>query len=341
MSDKISVVMSTYDTPVNYLNEAICSILEQTYSNIEFVIICDGSEKEYQYILANYKDERMKVLLNRQNRGLAYSLNRGISESSGRYIARMDSDDISLPDRLERELDYLKRKKLDLCSSAVYPFGDRYGRKVRLFNSREDIRVSMLFMATLMHPTVIGKREVFEKNKYNEDYICAQDFELWSRLIDGYNIGYYDKPLLMYRIHEKQATVEKKKIQYEMARRIIEKNASKINGEYDEKIFKCLWLLGGREKITKTNYQEFSQLIDYTLGVNNMYKKYDEKSMKRIFNNRFFELMIKYKVFTCGLPSIKKLLHFYNLEDLAIYCLNKVSGKIRQYAMIKGEGKTK
>lgn len=339
MSEKVSIIMATHETPKNYLNASIKSILNQNYSNIEFIVVCDGVEEEYEYILANYKDKRLKVLFNKQNKGLPFSLNRGIDESTGEYIARMDSDDISLPNRIEDELNFLKQRKLDLCGSAAYTFGDEYGMKKRLFASREDIKVWLLFMTTLVHPTVIGKSKVFKNNKYNTEFVCAQDFELWSRLVDKYSIGFLNKPLLDYRIHKKQASIAKGRIQYSMAKAVVEKNACKISGEYDEKVFKCLWLLGGRERITKSNYQEFSHLIDYVLRLNDEYKKYDRKAMKRIFCSRYFELSLKYKIFPHDYSSIKKILHLYNLRDLTLFGSNAILGKVHKHDIIGGEDK--
>ena len=330
MNEKISVIMSTYNTPRDYLKESIESILGQTYTNLELIIICDGTKDEYQYILSNYKDEKVKVLLNRQNKGLAYSLNRGISESSGQYIARMDSDDISLPNRLTEELDYLKRNKLDLCGTAAYSFGDKYDKKSRLFISPEGLKIWMLFMATLIHPSVLGKKELFLDNKYNESYLCAQDFELWSRIIDNYRIGYCSKPLLRYRIHDKQITTKKGQLQRQMAEKIIRKNATKISGMYDEKVFRCLWLLGGRERIKESNCKELNELIDYVLVLNHTNKKYDEKLMKKIFYSRFFELVLKYRIAIHDFAMIKKIVRLNNLKDMAFYGTDKILSKFRK-----------
>ncbi len=322
--DKVSVIMSTYNTPKSYLRSAIDSILSQTYKNLELIVVCDGSKEEYNYLKSEYKDDRIKLILNEENKGLPYSLNLGIEKSTGKYIARMDSDDISLTNRISEELEFLRRSDLDLCGTSALLIGNTRGKKKLLFNSPEEIEVQLLFRATLIHPTIIGKRCLFERYKYDNDFTCSQDFELWSRMSGNCRIGNCDKCLLEYRVHKKQASFEKSQIQRELSRRIIEKNSSKITGKYDEKICKCLWFLSGREKITKKNYKEFSRMIDYTLEKNHEFCKYDDKLIKKIFYNRFFEQIIKNRIYIGNLTCFGKVLHSYNVSDLFHELINLV-----------------
>lgn len=324
MRDKISVIMSTKDTPKEYLDASIRSILSQTFNNIEFIIVCDGSEEDYQYINAKYDDPRIKVLLNRVNKGLPYSLNRAISNCTGNYIARMDSDDISMPDRLEKELAFIKKNKVDICGTTARYIGDKKGTKRLLFNSPADLKSQLLFRSVLIHPTVFCKRSFFEKNRYSERFLCSQDYELWSRTSEKNTFGILKRRLLLYRVHDKQASVSKKKIQQDFAKEIIRSNASKITGEYDEKIFECLWFLSGRERVTGQNYKKLSKLIDYTLKMNRVYRNYEEKSIKKVFYNRFFEEIIKEKAFVVDIGSLKKIIKLYNIIDLFYYYSNKL-----------------
>lgn len=322
--DKVSVVMSTYETPKSYLRDAVDSILAQTYKNLELIIVCDGSKEEYDYLKSEYKDDRIKLILNEENKGLPCSLNIGIEKSTGKYIARMDSDDISLPNRISEELDYLQRYDLDICGSAALLFGDTRGKKKLLFNSPEEIEIQLLFRAALIHPTVIGKKEVFRRYKYDNSFTCSQDFELWSRMSGHYRIGNCDKCLLKYRVHKKQVSSRKSYIQSELSKKIIKENSCKITGEFDENIYKCLWFLSGREKITKNNCGEFSRMIDYTLEKNHEFHKYNDKLIRRIFYNRFFEQAIKNGIYVGNLAYYKKVLRLYNITDLSHKLVNRI-----------------
>jgi len=118
MDVKVSIVMSVYNAQ-KYLDEAIESILNQTYSNFEFIIINDGSTDKSLEIIENYakKDSRI-IVINRENKGLIYSLNEGIRKANGKYIARMDADDISLPQRLEKQVEFMeKNKNIGICGT--------------------------------------------------------------------------------------------------------------------------------------------------------------------------------------------------------------------------------
>ena len=288
MMEKVSVVMATYNTNRSFLKEAIYSILNQTYENIELVIVCDGSKEEYEYITNEYKSPKIRVLLNEENKGLPYSLNRAIESSTGQYIARMDSDDISFTERIETQMNYLKKNNLDLCGTNAVLFGIEKGIKRILWNAPDEVKGQLMFRATLIHPTVLGKRSVFNEFKYNERFLCSQDFELWGRVIEHYNIGICPKPLLKYRIHGSQASIAKQEMQKQNSQAIIHANVERYY-KNDQRIFQCLWLLSGREAITKNNLKQLDALIDYMI-YNNNDQLIETKVLSKVLINRFFEL---------------------------------------------------
>lgn len=316
MKEKVSVIMSTYKTDRNILTESINSILKQTYSNFEFIIVCDGDSDEYKF-LKSFRDRRIRLIKNNKNMGLAYSLNKAIQCANGNYIARMDSDDISLPNRLENQVDYLnKNPNIYLCSTYVEMFGDSFGKKKVYLKSCDEIKSQLLYRAVLIHPTVMGRREIFDKYKYNNDFLCSQDFELWSRISEEYNISIIPVVCLKYRIHNKQASIEKRQMQVEFSKRIIKENSKKITGNFDEKIYKCLCVLSGREKINKNNYLLVSNEIDYIISQNKIYNHYDQKCLKKVLYNRYFELLLKNKIFTLHYSALNKILRLYNLNEI-------------------------
>ena len=118
--DLISVVMSNYNTPINYLKESIDSVLNQTYSNFEFIIIDDGSTDDSLKFIKSYDDPRIKLIVNEENIGLTKSLNKGLKAAQGEFIARMDSDDICYPERFEKQIEYM-RKHPDTTVCGTWP----------------------------------------------------------------------------------------------------------------------------------------------------------------------------------------------------------------------------
>ena len=206
---KISVIMSVYNTPIEYLKESIDSILNQTYEDFEFIIINDNSNDLTTDFLSTYKDNRIRLFTNETNLGLTKSLNVALNNSTGKYIARMDSDDIALPNRLEEQLEYIENNPqyIAIGSNFKKSNSDKIIKKHNM--SRETRRCRMLFYNEgLCHPTAFINNEILIKYdiKYDENILKAQDYALWVELLKYGNIGNIDKNLLTYRIHKRQVT---------------------------------------------------------------------------------------------------------------------------------------
>lgn len=184
---KVTVLMSVYNGE-KYIKEATDSILNQTFEDFEFLIINDGSTDRTPLILKSYKDSRIKVHNNRKNKGLTKSLNIGLRMAKGKYIARMDADDISYPQRLEKEiLTIEKDKEIGMVTSWIDEFGlinkhSDYFIRVRTANSPEEIFYTLLFHNCIAHSTVLFKKGlVLSLNGYAKIYKQAQDYDLWVK----------------------------------------------------------------------------------------------------------------------------------------------------------------
>ena len=313
---KVSIIMSTYKTDLKILNEAIESILNQTYKNIELIIVCDGDVNEYNR-LKKIEDSRVKVILNEKNKGLPYSLNLAIEKSTGEYIARMDSDDIATNDRIEKQVIFMEQhKNIGACGTDAMLFGDKNKKKKLYLNSTEQIKIQLLFRAVFIHPTIMARRAVFNKFKYNEKFRCAQDFELWSRIIEEYDMAIIPIIGLKYRVHKEQASIERKEEQARLSMETIKNNSKKITGAYDDKICETLYVLGGRKIISKENCKEISKNIDYIIERNTKSQRYSQKDLKKVLYNRFFELVVKNKIFLLNFSIIKKCFRIYNIKEI-------------------------
>lgn len=188
-----------------FLREAIDSILAQTYDNFEFLIVDDGSTDQSRQIISSYSDPRIVLISNEINKGLIFSLNRGVAEARGLYIARMDADDIADPRRLESQLSFVKDNNLDVAGASAKIFGNCSRRILSYPLQHEQLIFRLLFGSAFAHPLVFAKTQCLKENPYSEQYPCAEDYELWCRLAtQGYRFGNEDKILLFYREHSEQ-----------------------------------------------------------------------------------------------------------------------------------------
>ena len=208
---EISVIMSVYNGE-KYLAEAIDSIIGQTFKSWELIIVNDCSLDSTGEILERYalQDERIRVLSNEVNLKLPTSLNKAIENSRGRYIARMDADDISLPERLEKQYSFMENNKdVDLSScrfmnlkGEAYYSGGCGGRC-----DSDALNALLLVTNPILHPGVIAKAEVMKELNYDTSLTCSEDLELWTRMVSkGKKIQILPRCLLLYRLHDKQIT---------------------------------------------------------------------------------------------------------------------------------------
>lgn len=202
----ISVIMSVHNTETEYLDIAIQSILDQTFRDFEFILIDDGSDKECAGELQKFKDERIQLITNPENYGLTKSLNIGLRKARGRYIARMDADDYSYPERLRRQYRYMERhKEIDILGTWV-----KEGKKIQKCCGNVSSRwryTRMLFdNVGIFHPTAFIRADFLKDNHlfYDEEFKKAQDFELWSRCLRIGRMYVFPEVLLDYRIHKGQ-----------------------------------------------------------------------------------------------------------------------------------------
>ena len=185
---KVTVLMSVYNGE-KYLNEAIDSILRQTFKDFEFLIVNDGSTDKTGEILKSYNDPRIKIIDNEKNIGLTRSLNIGLRIAKGEYIARQDADDISMPERLEKELSIIENNSEIIMVACWIKIIDENSNKIRFwqadieYNSPEEIYYTLFFENCIAHSTVLFDKELVLKiGGYNESFQKSQDYELWSRL---------------------------------------------------------------------------------------------------------------------------------------------------------------
>ena len=230
----ISVLMSTYNEPIEYIIDSINSILAQTYENFEFVIINDNPIRvdldEYLnklYIL----DRRIKIIKNESNIGLTASLNKGLRYCSGLYIARMDADDISEPFRLEKELEYIIKQDLDIVGAYIQPIsptGENYGKSKKYPVWNGGCRRYLKSRSSLIHPTWLVKREVYEVLDGYRNVKYCEDYDFLIRASKIYKLACCPWICLRYRINPNGISVSNK-ITQKVYSKYLRKNFNRIN----------------------------------------------------------------------------------------------------------------
>jgi glycosyltransferase involved in cell wall biosynthesis len=304
MKEMISVVMGVYNEPVFLVKQAIDSILKQTYKHLEFIIINDNPrDVDIDNFIKSYGDPRIKYHRNIENLGLAKSLNVGIKIAKGEFIARMDADDISFIDRLEKQLLFLNNNsQIDVVGSAAMII-DEIGAKKGLFKcpiTSEQIKVTALLGVPFIHPTVVFRKKVFAEYDfyYNEDYTTAQDFELWSRLVHRMNVANLAEPLLYYRKSEYQISTRKINEQTEFFRKALEQQFKNLNIDFTKKELDLIQLF--TRNLDKTAFsiglvKETGKILEKIYFELGKKKVYDIELLKLSLLKKHIDLLRFYK----------------------------------------------
>lgn len=198
---KVSVILPVYNAE-KYLNEAIDSILNQTFTDFELIIINDGSTDNSEKIIDSYNDDRLIKVNNDVNLKLIATLNKGIDLAKGEYIARMDADDISLPERFNKQVKFLdEHKDYVVVGSNYEAFGDESFIS-NLPTQDEHIRLELFFSNPFAHPSVMMRKEILTKKniRYQTKYLHMEDLALWFDLSKHGKCSNLSENLLRYRV---------------------------------------------------------------------------------------------------------------------------------------------
>ncbi|MBP5406292.1 glycosyltransferase [bacterium] len=233
----ISVVMPVYNRE-QYLKESIESILNQTFTDFEFIIVDDQSTDSSWQIIQEYadKDSRIAAVKNNEIKGCWAARNFGWDLAQGKYMAIMDSDDIALPERLQKEFDFMEQHpEIDICGSWMEKFGADCGKTTSYPLSHDEIRDTMFFEDSIPQPTIFMKLASFEKFHLKYTNNVAEDYDLWCRAIDNLKFANIPEVLMLYRVHENQTGIANKKEQDNGANYIRIRNLKNIGITLSEK----------------------------------------------------------------------------------------------------------
>lgn len=207
ITPRVSILMPVYNNG-DYVAEAIESMLSQTFDDFELIVLDDYSTDHSRQVIESFTDKRIIYHRNEKNLGLANNLNVGLDLARGEFIARMDGDDISLPERLQIQVNFLeKHPDIDLCSCGLEKFGKETDVWIRETDP-EQVKITMMFYSPVLHATSVWRREAFEKHqlRYRQAAFPAEDYDLWARAVFHCKLVNIPQVLYKYRIHGIQVT---------------------------------------------------------------------------------------------------------------------------------------
>lgn len=207
MAPLVSIVMPCFNAG-RWLGAALDSLQRQTLRDLEIIAVDDASTDATPGLLAQRarSDPRVRPVRLERNLGPGAAANRGLAESRGQFIARLDADDLAMPGRLEAQLAFLRQTGVDLCGSWFVEFGQGLPRTTRWPHAETAVKAGLLFQSPICHPTVMARRQVFERHPYRPDARLAEDYDLFSRASAEFRLANVPRALVRYRRHPGQAS---------------------------------------------------------------------------------------------------------------------------------------
>ena len=293
-SPKISLIMSVYNGE-DYLAEAIDSVLKQTFTDWELIVINDCSTDSTGEILEKFAamDERVKVYPNEVNLRLPSSLNRAMTFAQGKYIARMDADDICLPDRLEKQYAFMEENPqvaLSSCRFMTLKNGTVSSGGCGGRSENEYIRALLLVTNPILHPGIIAKADVIKNLGYDKSFTCTEDMEIWTRFVlENHKIEILSEYLMIYRLHDKQITETTLEKQHREVVAIQKKYMGKLldmmSSQQEEFYIKGIYFRDNKD------IKKFCDLYKWMKKTNRKTKSFEEDAL----NYAMFEILAEYK----------------------------------------------
>ena len=280
----ISVIMPVYNC-APYIEQAVNSILNQTLTSFEFLIIDDASTDKTAEIIQRIEDSRIKLIIKQKNSGYTNSLNMALSLAKGKYIARMDGDDFSYPERFTSQVDFLeKNEDISIVGSSFCIMNSN--KRVSHPTSSEECKVRLLHSTVLGHPTVMLRRQFLSdfNLQYDASKESTEDYDLWVRASAVGNISNVPEVLLDYRVHESQVSVLRKQLQSDIA--------DQVRLQYAKVHFNDL--IQGKESLyLKFVTNAITDFESYLLCKELAAQLIEHNARHRNFNGEYFELFIQ------------------------------------------------
>ncbi len=325
----ITVFMAVYNGN-RYLEQAINSVLSQTFSDFEFLIINDGSTDNSWEIISRYKDPRIRLLNNEENRGLIFTRNRGVQEALGEYFAILDCDDIAVSNRLEIQNSFfIKNPDLALCSGRALNI-DSQGRTISespVING--DRNVGLIFGNFLINSAVMIKTDIIKVvGSYNAND-PAEDYDLAMRISQSYPIEMMDDILVKYRIHENNISLSNIGRLQKVEKNILRDFHSRFKIHSNERIVDLhhSFLTGKMDDFELFEYKSF---LEGFFNNAKVLERYNHHALRKLLFNKWVQVLVLKGGRNSFLLLFKS--HLYHYSVLSFKHLRRVFKKtVREF----------
>lgn len=298
-SPAVSVIMPVYNAEL-YLKEAVDSILSQSFADFELFIIDDASTDKSIEILNSFNDHRITLIRKSVNTGYTDSLNMAIPLTKGKYIARMDADDVSLENRFQVQFNYMEAHQDVLVLGTMYKIIDKETVRHYMPIDHDEVKLFALMKTPVAHPTVFIRRSVFDQYnlRYDRAFEPAEDYDLWSRILEYGKIENLPDVLLYYRVHTQQTSAYRSKKQLEMANRIRSRQLERLmalSSDMYDSVFVIKTLSYQLLNITSEDLVKVDALLKDLVAANKDKKIYNDLLFAKFLNEIWWHHVLKLK----------------------------------------------
>lgn len=231
---KLSITVPAYNRE-NYIGPCLESLLNQSFTDFEIIVVNDGSTDKTVEIIESYKDSRIKLYHNEQNRGIVYTRNRGFELSKGEYIAILDSDDISVQGRLQKQVTFLDQNlKVGLVGGFAEVIDENGQSEGKVWFSNFDqkkLNTRLFFENCIAQSSVMLRKSALPNPAYRSEYPPSEDFDLWVQISRNWEVCNIPEVLIQYRVHSKNISKEENSVQIQNANKILLYQAEELIGE--------------------------------------------------------------------------------------------------------------
>lgn len=342
---RVTVLMPAYNC-AHYVARSIKSILKQTFSDFEFLIIDDGSTDNTDEVILSFSDERINYIHNERNLGVAKTLNHGLKLAKGEYIVRMDSDDISRPMRIERQVKFMDNNPSIGISGT---FTRLFGSQLPVINRRPTgpsvVDAFMVFDNPISHPTAILRRQLFTENNilYDPHFNRTEDYELWCRCRGIFLLDNLPEQLVMMRIHKKSVTGKFGEIMRHQTENVLRKQLRTLDVSPNQEELSFHHMVGrGNRLFTRNDLKRAHAWLLYLQYVNRLKGVYENHAMATAIGMIWFRLCANstplgtwmwnfYRISKLRkgyTPSIQEITIFW--ASMIWHCLFRIKSKLHE-----------